>query len=202
MKVGERLLCSLLFVVLGAAVYYTESVRMLLSLFAAVAVHELCHVAAICLLRCRPTAISVEPGGFRIEYRGRDDSLAACVIALAGPLGGALLGAGTLILCRLSGSPVLLPFAELNLLLSAFNLMPILPLDGGRVLLALSSKMLGADHGTDFSFRVSHICTLMLLLLGGLCLYFGDGSAVLLAGIWLLCLQKGERPLAKGAEMG
>lgn len=201
-SIGERLLVSLLCVLLGAAVYYTASAGMLLALSAAAAVHELSHLAAMLLLGCRPSAFRLEPSGFCIEYRGNEDGLSAFLIALSGPLGGVLAAAAGQILFLHSGCEWPGLFSRLSLLLSAFNLLPILPLDGGRLFQLLCIRALGRERGLRFSARSSRSFAVMTLVAGVWCLLRSAGSAPLLAAIWLLCMQFESRPLAKGTQMG
>lgn len=201
-SVGERLLVSLLCAVLAAAVYYTGSAGMLLALMAAAAVHELSHLAAMLPLGCRPAAFRPEPGGFCIEYTGREDSLTECLIAASGPLGGVLAGLAAQAAAGLWARDALRQFAALSFLLSAFNLLPILPLDGGRIFRSLCVRALGQERGVEFSVCVSRLLCLLLLAAGIVCLVNNRGSAPLFAAIWLLCLQKESGPLAKEREMG
>ncbi len=199
---GERILYSMLCAALGAALYYTDSWEMLPALALAAAAHELSHLAAMLLLGCRPTAFRLEPSGFCIEYRSGADCFSDCLIALAGPAGGALAAWGAHALSRLPAGDLPELCASLCLLLSAFNLLPIPPLDGGRVFEALSIRALGPEQGRRLSSRVGLIFTLLLLAAGACCAALGRGCAPLLAALWLLCLRNEERPLAKEEEMG
>lgn len=87
-------------------------------------IHEFCHIAAILLLNGKIRRITVGAGGCVIDtqpltYRQQFVSI------LAGPLGGI-----SLLLFRR-----LLPEAALcGLIHSLYNLIPIMPLDGGRLL--------------------------------------------------------------------
>jgi Zn-dependent protease len=76
----------------------------------------------------------VQFDAYNLENPKRD----AAIISLAGPASNLILAGVLAILARLGG-PVLLitPFVFLNVVLAIFNLLPIHPLDGGKILVGL-----------------------------------------------------------------
>ena len=110
---------------------------------------------------------------------------AAARIALAGPAVSVVIGVGSLVAAGLLatlGSPVLLVAAigwlgAVNLVLAVFNMLPALPLDGGRVLQAALWKRSGNRHQATISAA-------------GVGRFLGWG--LVLFGLWTL-LQGGER---------
>ena len=111
--------------------------------FACLLAHELGHA-----IRARRDGMAIEGitlwlfGGVA-QFRGRFPSAAAELrIALAGPavslvLGVVLLGTALLVPLPAAVDGALFWLGSVNLMLLAFNLLPALPLDGGRVLRAL-----------------------------------------------------------------
>jgi Zn-dependent protease len=108
----------------------------------------------------------------RVPERPRDELL----VALAGPLVSLLLG-GLGFAILLPGGPfelapptsagALLPFfAATNLGMAVFNLLPALPMDGGRVLRALLAMRLGMVHGTRIAARVARALAVAFVLFG------------------------------------
>lgn len=102
------------------------------ALLTAAAVHELGHVLALVLCGARITQIRVEFTGLclvctALTHR-RDEAFAA----LAGPAAGLLWSAIATSFWPLS--------ASFSLLLSLYNLLPALPLDGGRFILAWTGR--------------------------------------------------------------
>lgn len=126
---------------LGALILLTVPLRFLLAALAAAAVHELCHLCAIRLCGGSVTSISIGAGGTVMETTplppGRE-----LLAALAGPAGSflLLLFAQWLPLCALFG-----------LVQGAFNLLPVYPLDGGRIMrcAALLSGFSWAERAAD-----------------------------------------------------
>lgn len=93
-------------------------------------------------------------------------------IALAGPAVTAVLGLGLVAAGGIAGLPamtavVLEWLGWTNLLLLAFNMVPALPLDGGRVLQAALWRIRGSEvEGTRAAVRVSRALSVALILIG------------------------------------
>ncbi len=111
-----------------------------------VLVHEAGHALLLRLGGLRLRRVSLGLFGLEMDYWGQ----------LAGPLGLGAIGAGPLfglaygfVCCQLGGG-----FWELSgglsILLSLFNLLPVLPLDGGRLLL-----MAAGERGVHISRGIS-----------------------------------------------
>lgn len=86
-------------------------------------------------------------------------------VAYAGPFAGSLAAFGAYFLARESGSQVLLAVAYAGFLLNLFNLLPLSPLDGGRIMAIVSPRiwLLGVPLlGAVAYFRPSP----MLLVIG------------------------------------
>lgn len=139
-----------------------------LLVWSAVVLHELGHLLAIRLLRGRLELAEFRLTGLNLCYTARRlDYRQDALIAAAGP-GVNLLCAGVLALiggqCH---QDAVYAAAGTHILLACFNLLPALPMDGGRVLLALLSFRIGPEMGE----RVLLACTwtvAMGLLCGGL----------------------------------
>ena len=75
--------------------------------------------------------------------------------------------------------------AGVSLALGLFNLLPILPLDGGRAVACLGGMFL-SPVGAERMERIVAAVTLGLVLgLGGVCLARGYGPGLLAMGLWL-----------------
>lgn len=96
----------------------------LLGWMIAVTFHELCHYAAVKLCGGEVYSLDLNPGGANMQCSTMTSSKAIFCV-LFGPLGG--------LLPMLFGG-VFPELALCSFLLSVYNLLPILPLDGGRAL--------------------------------------------------------------------
>ena len=187
---------SILAVLLTACLYARGGPRLLPVIALPVLVHELSHAAALLLLGQRVTGISFDARGLCIGYDGTCSPRGHILAALAGPLGGALYA-----LVGLTDVPWLKQSACLSLLLTAFNLLPLMPLDGGRVFSQLCVLALGKTRGERLCRTVS-AALLTLLLLGGVILAaWKKSTAPLAAAIWLLLFRDDEEGLVKNGEI-
>jgi Zn-dependent protease len=142
-----------------------------LLLFASILAHELGH-AVVARGRKVPIAgidLHMFGGVARMQAppRSPDDEIA---ISIAGPavsllLAGAFFAARTA-LPAVASSPVVLWLASANLMLGLFNLLPALPLDGGRVFRAILAKRRGLVGGTRLAVKVSRAIALGLGIVG------------------------------------
>lgn len=124
----------------------TARLRLLCLAFLLVFLHELAHCVAARLVGVRVTEIELAPFGCVARMEDLEERPGReCLVALAGPFMNLLLSMFACLLCHLLPqlSPTLASFILLNLCLCLFNLLPALPLDGGRVLRAALSPLLG-----------------------------------------------------------
>ncbi len=102
----------------------------LLAMAIAAAFHELCHMAVVYAVGGRVISLKVRPFGAVMEVEGIS-GLKEGFCALAGPVGSFLL----VFLIRF------LPMLGIcGLVQGLFNLLPVYPLDGGRILRVLLRK--------------------------------------------------------------
>ena len=163
--------------------------------------HELGHVLALWLLGLHIRSFRMELRGFCIEYYGNCSAVGHMLAAAAGPFAGFAWALGASTLGQRFGHDWLSLSAGVSLLLSMFNLLPALPLDGGRIVLALSCALLGERRGERVTEAISLFIGAALLGAGVWLVLRQRGVAVLAAAIWLLLYQENWRGLVKRGEM-
>lgn len=192
-----RVTISLLAACAVLCLYSRGGLSLLPTVLLSLAAHELSHVLALRAAGLRVTGLRLEPRGLCIRYAGDATAAGTVACALAGPLGGALYAMAA----SRSALPWLRDSAALSLLLTAFNLLPILPLDGGRVFSALCEIGMEEERA-DRLYRVLSRVLLALLLVGGVGFAaWKKATAPLAAAIWLLLAQNEEEGLAKNQEI-
>lgn len=170
--------------VFAAAVYFLD-MYVLMSLLFAVAVHELGHVLCLRVLGLNIRALSVGGGGLCIDYCGQCTAAAHILSAAAGPAAGLAYA----YLCSYLGLKLHVSWfrltAGMSLILSLYNLLPVLPLDGGRIFATLCSVFLGDYRGGVLSGVIA-VLVLLLLFAFGLWLFVNSfGAGVMLAAVYL-----------------
>jgi Zn-dependent protease len=103
-------------------------------------VHEMGHVVQLRREGIPASAPMFIPflGAFVAMKQMPKDALAEARVGLAGPVLGTLGGLATLGLYALTGDALFLGLAYFNFIINLFNLAPLLPLDGGRAVGAMS----------------------------------------------------------------
>ncbi len=177
MGAGFLLLCALI-------VFFSEP-GFLPALLISALFHELGHLLAMLFFGAYPTRLRLGAIGFKIDYFGVISPLQEMLTALAGPALGLLFS----FFCALLGNFLQWDFfllcAGLGFILNAFNLLPILPLDGGRLMEFLLSSTLGLSRGERLTHRLSLLFALALCLLGFALLLRGFGPALFISGALL-----------------
>jgi Zn-dependent protease len=158
-----------------------SGILVVLLAFASVILHELGHALVARRLGVGVSSIELHffGGVARLESQPKSpkDELA---IAAAGPAVSFLLGGLSLVLAIASGLWIFELLATINLILGAFNLIPALPMDGGRILRALLEPRLGFARSTQISVKISRVVSVLFAIVG---LAFVQLQLLLLAGV-------------------
>ena len=171
-------------VVLLSGLYFLLPLRWCARLALTVTVHELGHCAALILCGAQVCGLRMEGCGLVLRCTPTEGALRTVTAALAGPAAGAGL------FCILRGLGYI-ACAELSLLFSCVNLLPVLPLDGGRALYAALSALAG-ERAAERTLDVLGLVLPVALMVLGLALFArGFGLAPGVFGAWLALLQPG-----------
>lgn len=160
-------------VLLAAFLLFSRGLTLPAAILSAALCHELAHVLALRLLHAPPRRLTLSASGAelyvpalaRLSYGGEILAVAA------GPACNLLLWA----LLSSGGGEALAPFAGAHLILGALNLLPVRPMDGGRLLwllVSLCSEPYTADRvayitGAAVSSALLLVCLYLTLTTGG-----------------------------------
>lgn len=182
-------------VVLLSVLYFFCGIKTLSALLCAVAVHELGHLTAMKCFGAVPVKFEFEIGGMCINCRGFDNRRQEFTALLAGPSFGLVLAYIASYLGNTIGSEFFLTVSGFSFILSVYNLLPILPLDGGRMLKCALAAMSGEKTAAVIC-NVASLTFAVLLALSGVCnLHEEWGKALTAAAIVLILSQMKEREL-------
>lgn len=195
---GVQLILSNWFIAVVILFAVAGLLNKLLIVFGAVACHEAAHAAVAQALGLKVREVAILPFGgvARIDGLSEAKPRTDLIIAAAGPLCSLLL-AGMTWLALLewpdySGYGQF--FCQVNWMLVCFNLLPALPLDGGRILRALLTTVWDYNQATAVVSKISKAIGSGLLLWAGW-IFVREGTAnitVIAAGIFICAAVRTE----------
>ncbi|AEF93601.1 peptidase M50 [Desulfotomaculum nigrificans CO-1-SRB] len=167
---GIEVRFNLLFIALLGLYFAAGVLERGLIIFAVVLLHELAHTLAARLLGIRVIDIEILPFGgvARVGGEMSIDPPKEIMASLAGPLANLVLVGLTMGLKNYGlWSQELGPFfLQINLMLAAFNLLPALPLDGGRILRSVLAVQMGVSRATLVAARLGQVVAVLVAGLG------------------------------------
>ena len=167
-----------------AAYSWLFSFQFALALIACLVFHEYGHIRAMKYFGMKTKGIYLIPfmGGLALSDEKINTRWQDVVISIMGPTFGLLMSIASLIAYHATGNVFFAGLAAFNALLNLFNLLPILPLDGGHILKSISFSMnsimglvacvAGAAFGVYISYTLGLACLGFLLLIGSLEIIF------------------------------
>ena len=148
----------------------------------AAVIHELSHILMMIFCGRIPKKVSLTVFGAEISAPSEKVSYQKdCLINLSGPAMNLLLGG----LLFLLGNQTI--FAQMNLALGLFNLLPVIPLDGGQALFSLLCLYF-PENTVESILKIISFCILVpLCILGFIILFHSKWNfSLLLCSIYLM----------------
>lgn len=152
--------------------------------------HELAHMICGALLGLKPNILRIMPLGFSIEFETNVEdynkkivksnilAVKKILIALAGPLINLII----VILGIAISIDTNIVYA--NLLILIFNLLPIYPLDGGRILINILKIYCGNRKANKYTNTIRNICIILLTMFCSiLILYINNIAIIAILGV-------------------
>ena len=165
-------------------------------------IHELGHLLSGILLGMKPKKIEIKPYGISISFQltpkdynkkiknGNLLELKKIIVALAGPL--------TNLICIIIFYNIDVGiFSNLiiiysNILLILFNLIPIYPLDGGRIIKEILHISLGKRKAEKYINRISFITIGIITIISSFAVFYLKNIAILIIVLvlWILVIRE------------
>lgn len=162
-----------------------------------IGLHELGHTITARLFGYRADQIKITPIGFSVTIDTISCSEAASIlICLAGPFVNLLIYAVTAVASHEFGNmgPIWQVVAAANIFLALFNMMPALPLDGGRIVYEVLAARVGLTAAERISKKLSIAFAIILLLIGAYQFYISYYNfSLVLIGICIIILVDSRR---------
>ena len=168
------------FLLLTAFLFYVGGGGAVAAFFSAALAHELGHLTAMWAMKAEILSLRLTPCGPVIGYRGDLTSRQEMCILAAGPLSGIFFA----LFCFFLDTDYFSYVGTIALLATFFNLLPVEPLDGGRLLRLLLEEILPARTSGVILRVCGNLCSVGVILTG---LWIGSPAAAAV-GIWMAAL--------------
>ena len=169
---------------------------LMLAIFGSVLIHEVGHALMARSLGMQIVDISLYPfGGMARMATAPKTTGDEIKVAVMGPVTSLLLAVGLGAAAFITHVPTLWLLAQINLMLGVFNLLPALPMDGGRILRAYLARKRGFYKATAISARLARWLALAMAVAG----LFYSGWLIVLAA-FLLFMSLAEEASARARE--
>lgn len=178
--------------------YFTKQIGVYTMMLLFAILHELGHLLAGIILKMKPEKIELTPFGLSISFQyGVEEynkkikkanllALKKIGIAIAGPITNIIIiiVASYLKIGIITKAIILYT----NLLIIIFNLLPIYPLDGGRILNGILHIEFGLKKGRKYTHIISNISIIILTLISIPIIYKTKNIAILVILVFLWCI--------------
>lgn len=187
--------------------FITNQIKIYAMIMLFAIIHELGHLIAGILLGMKPEKIEIKVFGVSISFdvkredynikikKGNLLEVKKIFVALAGPLINVFI-----MIIFISNifdisyyDKILIIFSNMTLIL--FNILPIYPLDGGRILKGIFYILKGKYKAEEYIYHISYITLIILTAISSITLLYFKNIAIFIAIIFLWGLQIKENTI-------
>jgi len=196
--------------------FITSQINIYILLMTFACIHEITHLLVGIILGFIPQELKITPVGFQIGFKvkceeynkkilkGNSLGIKKAIIALAGPIINFLIA---ILIVVLQSTHIIdlennlyQNIVYANLLIGLFNLIPIYPLDGGRIVNELLHITVGLKKSYQYTYKVSKATIILLTVISSIAILYLKNISILLILLYLWILIIKERRIYHARE--
>ncbi len=175
--------------------YFTKQIELYAMIMIFALIHEFGHLLAGVIMGMKPEKIEVMPFGVSISFKINVDEynekikngnvleIKKIIVALAGPITNFII---ILISCNLNLDLIKsMLIIYTNFLIMIFNLLPIYPLDGGRILKGILHIIVGKRNAEKYINIISKIMVIVITAVSSILILYIQNISIFLIDIYL-----------------
>lgn len=142
----------------------SNRINMFVSAFIAVTIHEMAHIIAAIVFGGSVFEICITPIGefARIKDFWKFSQFERVFILICGPLINIIIGLSI----KFLEIKYLYLFSDINIAIAIFNIIPVLPLDGGNILYSIIGRKKGVIYTAKFMTAIEGVFGIILMFVG------------------------------------
>lgn len=178
--------------------YLTKQIHIYALIMIFALIHELGHLLAGILCGMKPEKLEIKPYGVSVSFKlfpkdynikigqGNKLEIKKIIVALAGPLTNLLIIIVSLNLPIEIFTKLMIIYS--NILITIFNLIPIYPLDGGRIVKSILHICYGKRKSEKYINNISFVSLIIVTFISSILIYMVENIAIfiIVIALWIM----------------
>ena len=173
-----------LYLILSIVILFAfNKAEIFLTFYVFVALHELSHILVALCLKISVKEVTLLPFGINAKFEFDKKYKKEIIVAMAGPIMSFIL------------AYYFPTYMLINMFIGIMNLLPIYPLDGGRILKGILHINFGKRLAEKYIQNISFIVTMLITLLSSILILYIHNIAIILidAYLWYLMIKENKK---------
>lgn len=188
-----------------ALFYITNQIEIYLIIMCFCIIHEIGHIVAGIILKLKPEKLEIMPCGISIAFKSNPDDLnfkikkgnllelKKIIVAMSGPIVSIVLA-----ILYTYFEPIYITRQDAiysNILIVLFNLIPLYPLDGGRIIKSILHINIGNKKSQIVMNIISNVTMIALTAVSSIAVFYLENISIFLICIflWLITVQENRK---------